>query len=302
MSAIAALGGLAFATVVFLTALEIDSQERKQFSKRDRLRVIAFGLSWQLVSFFYVVVIGIGAIFRGRAWMRQAASHAAAEGIGKLLCTIFFGKVRVEGLEHIPQFSNCGESRPRIVAPNHSSMVDILLCAHLTGDFTWVAKTSVFLVPGVGALLWMAGTVPINRGKKSSALQMLEGCREALDDGWSVLIYPQGTRSRGKWLPWKYGAFKLAVEKQVDVVPVSIVLPDDTWTSSSCELLIRCHEPVKPPPAPASVEEMTQERKHMDEALRERMDAAINTMSQEVSKRALSAFPPEHAFFQAHTD
>mmetsp|Transcript_19773 Transcript_19773/g.74752 ORF Transcript_19773/g.74752 Transcript_19773/m.74752 type:complete len:196 (+) Transcript_19773:562-1149(+) len=192
-----------------------------------------------------------------------------------------------------------GQAQPAIVAPNHSSMVDVLLCAMLPGDFTWVAKSSVFILPGIGQLLWMAGTVPLVRGKKSSALQMLEGCRKALDDGWSVLIYPQGTRNRRKWLPWKYGAFKLSIEKQVPIIPVSIVLPDDTWTNLECKLIVKVHPPIHPPEPPAPVEDMMQERSAMSEALRTKMDAAILSMTEEAERRVLSAFPSDHQFRKA---
>uniref|UniRef100_A0A7S1XL16 Phospholipid/glycerol acyltransferase domain-containing protein n=1 Tax=Phaeomonas parva TaxID=124430 RepID=A0A7S1XL16_9STRA len=295
MYLIAGLGAL-MGFMLLGAAFMIDSQESKQFHKRNVAKVLLFGVVWQIVAICYAFTIYVAGFFRGLEWRRVAASHCAAEGISKLMTALFFGEVVVEGLEHIPQGSIKGKCGPAIIAPNHSSMVDVLLCAMLAGDFTWVAKSTVFLVPGVGQCLYLAGTVPLSRGKKSSAMQMLEGCRKALDDGWSVLIYPQGTRDRLSWRPWKYGAFKLAIEKQVPIVPVSIILPDDTWTSGSCKLIIKAHPPVAPPKPVGPTEEMILERKEMSPELWKKMDAAIQKMTKKVESASFSAFPKDHRF------
>mmetsp|Transcript_19773 Transcript_19773/g.74753 ORF Transcript_19773/g.74753 Transcript_19773/m.74753 type:complete len:129 (+) Transcript_19773:179-565(+) len=93
LSISAVVGGVV-ATILLSSAYVINLQEKPQFLRRNRLKIMAFGLTWQCLSLIYAAVLLLTSVIRGREWLRVAASHSAAEGISKLLCTVFFGEVR----------------------------------------------------------------------------------------------------------------------------------------------------------------------------------------------------------------
>jgi 1-acyl-sn-glycerol-3-phosphate acyltransferase len=114
-------------------------------------------------------------------------------------------------------------SRAYVVVANHLSHVDPFLLSSLPWDMRWVAKEELFKTPLAGWILTLGGDVPLRRGSGESVRAMLDGCREALDGGLSVMLFPEGTRSRdGALQPFKDGAFELAVERGAPVLPVAI--------------------------------------------------------------------------------
>ncbi|MET0404739.1 MAG: lysophospholipid acyltransferase family protein, partial [Cystobacter sp.] len=109
------------------------------------------------------------------------------------------------------------------IVGNHQSASDILACMGLRHPFKFVAKAALFRTPCVGWLMQWMEYVAVKRGHPQAMERMLEDCRGWLRRGVSVLIYPEGTYSRtGEPLPFKRGAFQLAISEQVPVVPVVI--------------------------------------------------------------------------------
>ena len=112
---------------------------------------------------------------------------------------------------------------PYVVVANHQSMLDILLLSRLPREMKWMAKESLFRVPWVGWMFVLAGDIPVRRGNAESASEALRKARAYLDRGMSVMIFPEGTRSRtGALQPFKSGAFRLALEAGVPVLPVAV--------------------------------------------------------------------------------
>ncbi len=112
---------------------------------------------------------------------------------------------------------------PFVVVANHQSMLDILLLSRLPREMKWVAKEELFRIPWVGWMLRMSGDIPIRRGDAESGGEALARAREYLARGMSVMIFPEGTRSaRGTMLPFKSGAFRLALDAGVPVLPVAV--------------------------------------------------------------------------------
>jgi 1-acyl-sn-glycerol-3-phosphate acyltransferase len=69
----------------------------------------------------------------------------------------------------------------------------------------------------------MSGDIALRRGSGDSVRAMIEECRKSLRGGLSVMIFPEGTRTRdGNVQPFKDGAFQLALEEQVPILPVAI--------------------------------------------------------------------------------
>jgi 1-acyl-sn-glycerol-3-phosphate acyltransferase len=126
-------------------------------------------------------------------------------------------RVRVTGREKI------APKRPYVLVANHTSIADIVLLFCLFKQFKWVSKTTVFLYPFLGWNMWLSAYVPLKRGDKASIAKMMERCKTWLRRGISVLMFPEGTRSPdGTLKPFKHGAFTMALETGVDVVPIAI--------------------------------------------------------------------------------
>jgi 1-acyl-sn-glycerol-3-phosphate acyltransferase len=112
---------------------------------------------------------------------------------------------------------------PFVVVANHQSILDILLLSRMPREMKWVAKDELFRIPWVGWMLRMSGDIAIRRGDAESGGEALARARAYLERGMSVMIVPEGTRSRtGALLPFKSGAFRLALDAGVPVLPVAV--------------------------------------------------------------------------------
>lgn len=112
---------------------------------------------------------------------------------------------------------------PYVAVSNHESYADIFLISHLPWEMKWLAKVELFRIPIMGWMMRMAGDIPVRREARSSRAEALEECRDRLRKRVSVMIFPEGTRSKtGELLPFKDGAFRLAVEAQLPVLPLVV--------------------------------------------------------------------------------
>lgn len=121
----------------------------------------------------------------------------------------------------------------------HQSLGDILAAFFIDHPFKFVAKRELFRIPVFGTAMSLSGYIPLNRGDRESGRECLERARRYLRSGISVLFFPEGTRSRdGTVQPFKTGAFRLAVEERVSVVPIVIlgtreILCKGSWVFNS---------------------------------------------------------------------
>jgi len=139
----------------------------------------------------------------GSVWGDLAASAAGID-------------LRVEGREHL------WSRRPAVFIFNHQSGLElVLLLKLLRRDFTGIAKQELRHNPIFGPLFSAAGVVFIDRSNTAKAVHALEPALEALRQGRSLIIAPEGTRSTtaspGRF---KKGAFRLAMQAEVPIVPV----------------------------------------------------------------------------------
>ena len=113
--------------------------------------------------------------------------------------------------------------RPYVVVANHASLADPFLLAHLPWDMRFVAKEELFRLPLLGWLLKLGGDIPVRRGDDRSAQEMLDACRATLARGLSIMMFPEGTRSRtGEVGHFKRGAFQVAVAEHVPILPIAL--------------------------------------------------------------------------------
>lgn len=113
--------------------------------------------------------------------------------------------------------------RPCLFVSNHRSMADVYLLAMLPWEMKFLSKRSVFKVPVLGWEMEVAGDIAIDRGKRESARKAIEQMRKRFLEKSSVVVFPEGTRSRdGSLAPFREGAFRLAIDLGVDIVPLAI--------------------------------------------------------------------------------
>src|ERR671923_753162 len=113
--------------------------------------------------------------------------------------------------------------RPFVVVSNHESFADILLISHLPWEMKWLSKAELFRYPVMGWLMHLAGDVPVKRGFGPSAIEAMAKCREILARRGSVMVFPEGTRSPTRdLLPFKDGAFRLAIDAGVPILPLAL--------------------------------------------------------------------------------
>jgi 1-acyl-sn-glycerol-3-phosphate acyltransferase len=168
-----------------------------------------------LIGFFYVSVVWLvtapfdpGRYQAGRAFRRLAVSHVALTRLWRF---------ETEGVP--PE----GPRRPYVVVSNHESYADIFLMSHFPWEMKWLSKHTIFKIPVMGWMMRMALDVPVRRGERESAIAALAECRDRLARRVSVMIFPEGTRSRtDDLLPFKDGAFHLAIQSRVPILPVAI--------------------------------------------------------------------------------
>jgi 1-acyl-sn-glycerol-3-phosphate acyltransferase len=143
-------------------------------------------------------------------------------------------------------------TEPHIIIANHQSILDVPVLHQLGGQFRWVSKIELFKFPIVGSTMRIAGYIPLDRGNPESIARMMNLAESAIIDGKSVVMFPEGTRSRnGIPLKFKSGAFKLALKSGVPILPVVIdgtseVLPKKGMVfSSGHRITIKVLEPVR---------------------------------------------------------
>lgn len=125
--------------------------------------------------------------------------------------------VRVEGEEHL------NRNQTYILVANHQSIADILVALHLHQSFKFIAKKELFWIPFLGWAMTLTDYIPLLRGNQQSGKQAVLRAKHFIEKGVSVLFFPEGTRSPdGAIHSFKTGAFKLAAEMNVPVVPMVI--------------------------------------------------------------------------------
>ncbi len=153
-------------------------------------------------------------------------------------------RLKIEGRENIPA-GVC------LFAANHTSNLDPpALTLAIPRRISVLAKKAVFRIPIVGWALRMAKVVPIDRANRDSAIASMEEAVRHLREGLSFVVFAEGTRSsNGRLRRFKKGAFVMALEAGVPVVPVSIcgmqrVLGKGAWRIAPGEVTIRIGQPV----------------------------------------------------------
>jgi len=114
------------------------------------------------------------------------------------------------------------QPKPCIYVGNHTSYLDIVFSTfYIQHTAVYLGKAELLKIPLFNQFFKYLD-VPVNRKSNSDAHKSLQACAQKIDSGLSVVIFPEGTISNnGKLKPFKNGAFKLAIDKQIPIIPVA---------------------------------------------------------------------------------
>lgn len=195
-----------------------------------------------VLTIITAVVTMIGSIFNDRFW-----GYWPGMIWGRLFYLIFLIPVHVHGKEHIQK----GQSY--VIAPNHQSYWDAFLIYGYIGiKFKWMMKKELGRIPFVGWACYMAGCIFIDRSSRASSMESIRKAESKLNNGMSVVIFPEGTRTPdGNMAKFKRGAFLISEELSLPILPVTIdgnydVMSRHAWNVTWHPVHITIHEPVWP--------------------------------------------------------
>jgi len=138
--------------------------------------------------------------------------------VGRLIIGVnAFWSVQIEGKE------NLNPDKISVLISNHQSFLDIPFIQCIRFHFRWVSKQEIFKIPFIGILMHMARYISLRRGDRKSIMRMIKQGTNALNTGNSLMMFPEGTRSKsGKIQPFKNGAFELAKKTNSSIIPLLV--------------------------------------------------------------------------------
>ena len=141
--------------------------------------------------------------------------------------------------------------RPYVGVSNHESFADIFLISLLPWEMKWLSKEAIFKIPVMGWMMRMAGDIEVRRRSRTSRREALTEIRRRLEKKVSVMIMPEGTRSpTDELLPFHDGAFRVAIETGVPVLPMAVAgtrnaLAKGSLLFGSTRAVVRVLEPIE---------------------------------------------------------
>lgn len=193
-----------------------------------------------LYPFFWILL-------QRKQWF-SAAFHLK-RGWSKLFQFLLFCPVHAVYSEKLPK-------PPYIIVSNHSSYLDtVFMYSVFTDYFLFIGKGELLKWP-LFSLFFRKQDIPVHREKGREAYKSLQKAYDAIDQGACVAIYPEGTipDHAPRMRPFKNGAFKMAIDKQVPIVPVTWIQnhrimkdPAKIWEYSlPAQVLVHVHAPILP--------------------------------------------------------
>lgn len=235
--------------IICIGAFTAVLQERKIWAnpKLPSLKPFPGMLKVYLLNVFWMSCCLVGAIltviesFITLDWKlqrtRQFAHSQVERRVAQWTTKLFIGPVEIHGMENLPP-AEPGAPAPVYIA-NHDSQIDLAAVYSLNRSWRWISKSQVMFLPGVGQVMYLSDHVFIDRVKKTKkskdsatgARNLYLKSNESVQSGEPMFFFPQGTRRLGERLPFKDGAFKVAMENDSVLLPVSIEIPLTAWNS-----------------------------------------------------------------------
>jgi 1-acyl-sn-glycerol-3-phosphate acyltransferase len=181
---------------------------------------IGSALIWAFTLVLFVTIlftVGLAFIVTFPFDKNRVVCHRIMVWFGQWMMYMSPGwKFEIEGKQKLPK------DHSAVVISNHQSFMDMPMHANLPFDYKWVSRSEIFKIPIMGWFMKMSKQISIERGK-GSVSDLVRKSLPVLEDGISVIIFPEGTRSRdNKIMRFKPGAFLVAEEANVPIVPIVI--------------------------------------------------------------------------------
>lgn len=179
-------------------------------------------LLWYLYFSIYLCVSSLSLI-KIKCMQKKSPKEAKiyafkrAQKIAKYVLKVTKTSMEVSGIENIPK-ENC------VFVANHQAIFDgFALVAYIDKPFGFIAKKEIRKIPLVSGWLKSIGSIYINRKSPREAIKTIGEAVEKINEGYSIMIFPEGTRSlKSKMNPFKKGSMRLATKSKVAIVPITI--------------------------------------------------------------------------------
>lgn len=141
----------------------------------------------------------------------------------RLTCYLALCPIRVKGREHIDG------KRSYVFVANHQGAFDIFLIYGFLGvPIKWVMKAGIGKIPFVGAACRAAGFIFVDNSSAKAAARSVFEAERCLRNGASIVVFPEGSRTyTGKMIRFKKGAFQMAFDQHLPIVPITLNGPFD---------------------------------------------------------------------------
>ncbi len=151
-------------------------------------------------------------------WKNGKAPRAVQVFWSRSVLWFLLVPIKVTGKEHVDP------KQSYVFVANHQSALDVFaVYGWLPNNFKWMMKKELRKIPFVGTACAVAGHIFVDRSNPRAALQSVELVKKELVDGISTVIFPEGTRTKtGEMGRFKQGAFKIAMDLNLPVVPISL--------------------------------------------------------------------------------
>ncbi len=192
-----------------------------------------------LTAFFTIVGCWLGnghfwGYWPGRIWSR-------------VICTVLLLPVKVEGHPEVD------DRKSYVFVANHQGAFDIfLIYGYLGRNFKWMMKKGLRKLPFVGKACESAGHIFVDKSSRGGVRHTIEQAHRVLQDGTSLVVFPEGARTfSGHMGYFKKGAYQLADELQLPVVPLTIIgsfqiLPRTGKCIHWHPMTLKVHPPIYP--------------------------------------------------------
>lgn len=175
-------------------------------------------LLFYVCLFLSTLYLGIAAVVVASVTRKEEKAHLVGRLWGNVNLWIAGVGVQLSGMDNIDP------RQAYVYAANHQSWFDIFaILGKLPVQFRWLAKHELFRIPVLGKAMSSIGYIPIDRDDRRKAFESIGHAANQVKRGTSVVIFPEGTRSRdGVLQAFKKGGFILAIQSQQPIVPISI--------------------------------------------------------------------------------
>ena len=188
-----------------------------------------------------------------------------------------FWKLHLEGRGKIPW------KRPVVMVANHRSLIDILALYKIRRPFKWTSKDENFKLPFIGMVLSLTNSIRIKRESFRSGMQFLSQAEDEIGKGSSILLFPEGTRSKTMEMrPFKEGAFLLAKKTGCGVIPIVHTGSEKTFDRGSWALKGKAPIYIRVLDEIPVTEVERLEVKELMMLTREKMEEGLTTLEQEI--------------------